>query len=116
MYPATYPATYIACIFRTLSWRDPNYSANNVKFSYREWTYKPLPTSEGAHLAIHFKMDGAALFADSEAGERQLAAEEAKRKAQEKLEKEKKVFLDNPELVKFQKKDEDDDADDNGAV
>jgi len=98
---------------RTLSWRDPNYTANKVKFSYREWTYKPTPANDDAHLAVHFKLDGFALFTDSEAGGRQLEAEEAKRKAQEKLEQEKKVFLDNPELVKFQKKEEDEDADDN---
>jgi len=103
-------------ITRNLSWRDPNYTTNNVKFSYREWTYKPVATSDDAHLAIHFQMDGFALFADSEAGERQLAAEEAKRKAQEKLEQEKKVFLDNPELVKFQKKDDDEDDNADGVV
>lgn len=101
---------------RTLSWRDPNFTAKNVKFSYREWTYKPTAASDDAHLAVHFKMDGFALFTDSEAGERQLEVEEAKRKALEKLEQEKKVFLDNPELVKFQKKDDDDDADDNVAT
>ena len=38
-------------------------------------------------MAIHFEMDGFALFADSEAGERQLAAEEAKRKANEEAKK-----------------------------
>ena len=107
---------YASCVFRTLSWRDPNYCSNSVKFSYREWSYKPIPMSDGAHLAIHFQMDGFALFTDSEAGGKQLAAEEAKRKAQEKLEKEKKVFLDNPELVKFQKEKDDDEPDDNGTI
>lgn len=78
---------------RTLSWRDPNRTKGKVKFSYKDWMYKDVATQEGDDLAIHFQMDGSALFTDSEQGKKQIQLEEIKRKVQEKLEQDKKNFL-----------------------
>ena len=96
-------------VTRNLSWRDPQRILNKVKFSYKEYAYKPMPSQDHDHLAIHFAMDGSALFRDSEEGKAQIELESAKRKAQEKVEQEKQQMLANPEMFKLMNKDKDED-------
>mgnify|MGYP003885663479 FL=1 len=97
-------------VTRNLSWRDPQRILNKVKFSYKEYAYKPMPSQDDDHLAIHFAMDGTALFCDSEEGKAQIELESAKRKAQEKAEQEKQQMLANPEMFKLMNKDKDGDG------
>ena len=94
-------------VTRNLSWRDPQRILNKVKFSYKEYAFKPMPAQDHDHLAVHFSMDGAALFRDSEEGKAQIELESAKRKAQEKVEQEKQQMLANPEMFKLMNKDKD---------
>eukprot|EP00750_Incisomonas_marina_P031856 INCI837.1.p1 GENE.INCI837.1~~INCI837.1.p1 ORF type:complete len:735 (-),score=142.11 INCI837.1:139-2178(-) len=104
-------------VTRNLSWRDPQRILNKVKFSYKEYAYKPMPSQDHDHLAIHFSQDGSALFRDSEEGKAQIALESAKRKAQEKMEQEKQQMLANPEMFKLMNKDKDkEDADQAGGA
>jgi dynein intermediate chain 1 len=96
-------------VTRNLSWRDPQRVRNKVKFSYKEYAYKTTPSQDDDHLAIHFAMDGSALFRDSEEGKAQIELETARRKAQLKAEQEKQQMLANPEMFKLMNKDKDED-------
>lgn len=98
-------------VTRNLSWRDPQRILNQVKFSYKEYAYKPMPSQDHDHLAVHFSMNGSALFQDSEEGKAQIELESAKRKAQEKVETEKLQMLANPEMFKLMNKDKEEDED-----
>ena len=100
-----------ATVTRNLSWRDPQRILNQVKFSYKEYAYKPMPSQDHDHLAIHFAMDGSALFRDSEEGKAQIELETARKKAQEKVEAEKLQMLANPEMFKLMNKDKKEDED-----
>jgi dynein intermediate chain 1, axonemal len=58
----------------------PDAVPNNIsKYNYKDRTYKMDPPGPGDHLALHFTMNGSALFKDSDEARQQVAYQEKKK-------------------------------------
>jgi dynein intermediate chain 1 len=91
-------------ITRVLTANDPNVPNNISKYNYKDRTYKMDPPGPGDHLAVHFSMDGPALFLESDAAKQQLAYEERHRNEKAEAQKAAATMAaeagdDNPEAV-----------------
>lgn len=70
---------------RVLTANDPNAPNNITKYNYKERCYKIDPPGQGDFLAVHFCMDGCALFKESPEAKMQEAAENKRREDMEQV-------------------------------